>query len=483
MSEKLLNICYNPINIKNITGFTKAQGCIVGNSVDVYFVRLIGANTSLSRDVINMDSVMSQKSDLYIRISGLSNIPIEDIAYYTDCCKKWYDSNQKSVPLNRFKNNEYMQGIFSEACKMTISVFKQLSHTSISIERNFVTKLLYWFDKLFEGKNFNCKQVKIVSENITKKQEYLFFYMLTQMGYSVLLLQTMADIPKNLEQLGFSTKNVIGNFVNEPLPNYNYANKNVNNNVQDVTPNNVRVTLPQRNRPTKNQPQNIQNEVRISQPIPPKRPLQQQSRSVGFIGGSDNVPVNREKTFEELAQLAESVVMIIVSDRNGKPFASGSGIMIGNNGYILTNFHVVKGGVIYSVRIENDNNIYNTDELIKYNTVSDLAIIRINRRLKSIPLYNGRKPLVRGQKVVAIGSPLGLFNSVSDGIISGFRNIKDDVKMIQFTAPISNGNSGGALLNMYGEVIGIVTAGIDEGQNLNLAVHCEEIYNFVRGFV
>ncbi len=82
---------------------------------------------------------------------------------------------------------------------------------------------------------------------------------------------------------------------------------------------------------------------------------------------------------------------------------------------------------------------------------------------------------------MAIGSPLGLFNSVSDGIISGFRKI-DDVDMIQFTAPTSHGSSGGAVLNMFGEVIGISTAGFADGQNINLAVGYQNINNFVRGF-
>ena len=75
-----------------------------------------------------------------------------------------------------------------------------------------------------------------------------------------------------------------------------------------------------------------------------------------------------------------------------------------------------------------------------------------------------------------------MFNSVSNGIISGFRTV-NGVPMIQFTAPISHGSSGGALLNMYGEVIGISTAGMDEGQNINLAVGYESIRMFVRGFV
>ena len=155
--------------------------------------------------------------------------------------------------------------------------------------------------------------------------------------------------------------------------------------------------------------------------------------------------------------------------------------MIGEKGFILTNYHVASGGYFYSVRIEDDETVYPTDEIIKYNTTTDLAVIRIQKKLKPIPIYDGRKKLVRGQKVVAIGSPMGLFNSVSDGIISGFRTV-DRVDMIQFTAPTSHGSSGGAVLNMYGELIGISTAGIDSGQNLNLAIGYENIKMFTNGF-
>lgn len=84
--------------------------------------------------------------------------------------------------------------------------------------------------------------------------------------------------------------------------------------------------------------------------------------------------------------------------------------------------------------------------------------------------------------MVAIGSPLGLFNSVSDGIISAFRQM-NEVDMIQFTAPISQGSSGGALLDMYGRVIGISTAGMDEGQNLNLAVSYQMIQCFASNYI
>ena len=174
-------------------------------------------------------------------------------------------------------------------------------------------------------------------------------------------------------------------------------------------------------------------------------------------------PQPNELSYEEIASLASSVVMIRIHDRTGEIVGSGSGIAIGKKGYILTNCHVVNKGAFFSVRLENDENIYQTSQIIKYHSQFDLAIIRIERQLKPIKIYDGRKPLARGQKVVAIGSPLGLFNSVSDGIIAGFREVEDRGEMIQFTAPISEGSSGGALLNMYGELIGISTAGIDQG--------------------
>ena len=199
------------------------------------------------------------------------------------------------------------------------------------------------------------------------------------------------------------------------------------------------------------------------------------------VSGIHNGTERREKSFEELARLASSVVMVAIHGKDGKVIGSGSGIMIGKDGYVLTNNHVIRDGRYFSVRIEEEEKAYPTDEIIKYNPVLDLAVIRIDRKLLPLPVFDGRNPLVRGQKVVAIGSPLGLFNSVSDGIISGFRTI-DRVEMIQFTAPISHGSSGGAVLNMYGEVIGISTAGFDDAQNINLAVSYDQILMFTRGF-
>ena len=192
------------------------------------------------------------------------------------------------------------------------------------------------------------------------------------------------------------------------------------------------INIPKRVRPAKGQ----------AEPKEPETPA-------ASAGGG-----RRTKTYEELALLSSSVVLIAIHNQSGQVIGTGSGIMISADGFILTNNHVASGGVYYSVKIEEDDQSYYTDEIVKYNSDLDLAIIRIDRQLAPLPVYDGRDKLVRGQQVVAIGSPLGLFNSISDGIIAGFRTI-DRVDMIQFTAPISHGSSGGAVLNMYGEVIGL----------------------------
>lgn len=293
--------------------------------------------------------------------------------------------------------------------------------------------------------------IKVVAENVEKEQEYLFYYFLTLVGCDVLLLQNKKDVKTTEKIQKLSVVFQTGPFGNTELPEY----------VPGVRKKQETKVLP---KPEKN----VQGY---------KTERMREKETVTKI----SIPEKQEKTFEELAQLAASIVMIAIHDNHGEVLGTGSGIMIGKDGYILTNNHVASGGSFYSVRIEEDEKIYLTKDVVKYHPELDLAIIKIDRKLNPLAIYQGKKKLVRGQKVVAIGSPLGLFNSVSDGIISGFRKI-ENVNMIQFTAPISHGSSGGAVLNMQGEVIGISSAGIDKGQNINLAVGYEDILLFARGF-
>ena len=334
----------------------------------------------------------------------------------------------------------------STACSKVLALFREKNPSiSESMEKNFMVKLLFWLDVLgYEYlREWNPKQsMKCVLHNVSKEHEFYFCYLLTLFGIDVLLLQNERDIDDKAGQLEISKKVILGDFASIKIAPYDKEKYKIQVQVQTVCePIRPAISLP-------THPQEVRHELE----------------------------------FEKLALLASSVVMISIHDSQGKVMGSGSGIMVGRAGYILTNNHVACRGNHYSVRIEDDEKTYETTEIIKYNPVLDLAIIRIQRELKPLPVYQGEKKLVRGQKVVAIGSPLGLFNSVSDGIISGFRKI-DDVDMIQFTAPISQGSSGGAVLNMYGEVIGISTAEIDAGQNINLAVGYEFINSFIRGFL
>lgn len=463
-------------SIKDFAGFTGK--C---------FVRALGISPASAEEIRQMDisctDRMRRGLGFYARISVLSNIfSAADAEYYTNSYINWQASGRKKLSIKCTDGGELTIRL-GTALDKTVKIFTaNHSAASESIVKNFVVKLLFRADTVLKGiSSENLGEVRIAAQNVVKIQEYLLFYMLYEAGFSVLLIQDKCDTAICNNLLELSDKFIAGEFGKCSVPVYN-PDCAVKNNSGISGNSAVKIVLPERNRKSRG---NANSTVSIT--IPPRSTPAVTSRtdirSASGDGRTERTAVLRhEKTFEELAQLASSVVMIAVCDRFGNVKGSGSGIMIGRNGYILTNNHVASGGLKYAVRIEDEDTIYETDEVIKYNPVFDLAVIRIQRTLSPIPVYRGKERLVRGQRVVAIGSPMGLFNSVSDGIISGFRNIHD-AEMIQFTAPISHGSSGGAVLNMYGEVIGISTAGIDEGQNLNLAVSYEHINGFIQGFV
>lgn len=508
MAIRELNTKYNIMNISTIAAFTNIIGGWNQDCKDVYFVRAVGMNNTIVKDITTMDSVLGERmrngSLTYQRLGQLPKlVSFDDVNFYSNCYLKWCESGKKQMCTKYCTQGDDVSWILGKACEKASQLLQQ-GPVNASIEKNFIVKLIFWFDWATGSfiKNWECRQaVKIVADNVVKKQEYLFFYLLTLVGLDVLLIQSREDIDGELEKLALSDKFILGEFGSQEIPTFQPAavavavteqsreNIGENGNARQTV---IHDTTGSNGNAMPNTPSGNNERIRVQ--IPKRHssagpqmsngcsPVASQVPGQHFPGMAEAPNPRREKNFEELALLASSVVKIAIHNNKGDVISTGSGIMVGRNGYILTNNHVAKGGMTYSVRIEEDENQYNTDELIKYNPLLDLAIIRIQRQLQPIPVYKGPQKLVRGQKVVAIGSPLGLFNSVSDGIISGFRKM-DDVDMIQFTAPISPGSSGGAVLNMYGEVIGISTAGIDEGQNLNLAVGYEDINAFIRGFV
>ena len=480
---------HNVMNVDSILAFEGIRGGINQNCKDVYFIRLTGVNDTLAADVVRMDADMKARMadgrTAYRRISSLPRLNGLEAADYEKFYQAFAAGNREAAGTKILKTHTEYQKLLAEGVRKVLELFFANQAFNASIEKSFVVKLLFWHDYLLSGirTQWDCRQsVKLVMSDIIKKQEYLFAYLLTLLGCDVLLLQSGADISKEEEKLGLSEKIELGSFGQVSLPEYTQesAASSPVTAKKPATVNPVIVKKPAAVSPvTARKPAAaspvIVKKPAAANPVTAKKPTAVNPVTVKKQGA------RTEKTFEELALLASSVVLIGIHDKKGNMIGSGSGIMIGRDGYILTNSHVASGGVFYSVRIEEDETVYSTDELIKYHSVLDLAVLRIDRTLNPLPLYRGQNRLVRGQKVVAIGSPLGLFNSVSDGIISGFRKI-DGVDMIQFTAPTSHGSSGGALLNMYGEVIGISTAGFDNAQNINLAVGYESILPFIRGF-
>lgn len=464
--ENLMRFRHNAMNVNSISAFEGIRGGVNRNCKDVYFVRFVGVNDSLVSDVERMDGVMAERmaggAVIYRRLAGLpAGGGPQEMAGYERFCRAWMEGGQERVSTKVTTDNTEYGALLCSGLKRVLNIYAAAKTVTPSMEKNFVVKLLYWHDLLMKDmiRQWNPRQsVKIVLSNIVKRQGYLFACLMTFLGCDVLLLQSEGDISPEDEALGLSEKVTLGGFAKINL----------------IEPPAVKAEARAGGAPAAVKP--------AGQAGGSPAAVKPMARAGSALAAETALTAKlQEKSFEQLALLASSVVLIGIHDAKGDMIGTGSGIMIGRDGYILTNSHVASGGSFYSVRIEDDETVYSTDELIKCHAVLDLAVLRIERRLTPLAVYNGKKKLVRGQKVVAIGSPLGLFNSVSDGIISGFRRI-DGVDMIQFTAPTSHGSSGGALLNMYGEVIGISTAGFDNAQNINLAVGYESIHPFIRGF-
>ena len=476
-----VNYRHNILNVGSVDAFLNVKGEYNNGIRDVYFIRAVGEPQNIQSLIEDTDRQMDKEAAnnklKYVRISALPKLlKIEDSEYYQGIYSKW-----ESGSIGAFRNfllNETVKNTFLQALRRISDDYKKFGkNTSYSIIKNFIIKLFYWLDESMSEilKDWNENSlIKVIADNVTKEQEYLFYLFLTFIGCDVLLIQNKADIEIANGLLDYSKKLRLGAYGNSDIKPYTRQIPSTAVKKEDFSSGAVnagvskKVVIPPR--PQRN---------KSSQTVLSNNALSHSGQAKTVLNAANGA--RRELSFEELAKMASSVVLIAIHDAKGEVIGTGSGIMIGKDGFILTNHHVASGGRFYSVRVEEEDKVYSTNELIKYNSSTDLAVLRIKRQLKPIPIYRGEKALVRGQKVVAIGSPLGLFNSVSDGIISGFRNI-DNVDMIQFTAPISHGSSGGALLNMYGEVIGISTAGIDRGQNINLAVGYENIKLFTAGF-
>jgi len=176
-----------------------------------------------------------------------------------------------------------------------------------------------------------------------------------------------------------------------------------------------------------------------------------------------------ELTIPEIAaQNASSVVEIYTESvvnggRMGQYISegAGSGVIITDSGFIITNNHVIEGASKITVRL-NNGDVYDA-ELVGRDSKTDLAVVKITAEGLNPAIFGNSDDLVAGELAVAIGNPLGrLGGTVSEGIISALsRNIEIDgnvMTLLQTTAAVNPGNSGGGLFNRFGELIGVVNA-------------------------
>ncbi len=169
------------------------------------------------------------------------------------------------------------------------------------------------------------------------------------------------------------------------------------------------------------------------------------------------------------AQSSPAVVQVVVQDRQGKTVSSGSGFLVSRGGLFATNYHVIEKAHSRHVVLA-DNTKLTVVGVTSLDKEADLAIVKVAEHLVARPLeLAGPDVPSVGTKVFAIGNPLGLANSMSDGLVSGIRKV-GQIAMIQTSAPISVGSSGGPLLGPDGKVVGVTTFLFKEGQNLNFAV-------------
>ena len=166
-----------------------------------------------------------------------------------------------------------------------------------------------------------------------------------------------------------------------------------------------------------------------------------------------------------------SVVAIATYDSNGEPLMTGSGFFL-RSGQVVTNLHVIRGAVKAEIKtLDGKGKVFPVNGTLAVDEEGDLALLSID-----MPLERSRGTELasdlpdEGEPIFVIGNPLKLEGSVSDGIVSAVREVPNSYRIIQITAPISHGNSGSPVFNLKGQVLGVVTIKVTNGQNINLAI-------------
>lgn len=190
-----------------------------------------------------------------------------------------------------------------------------------------------------------------------------------------------------------------------------------------------------------------------------------------------------QSTVKELVnQLGEAVTQVRT------PGGLGSGFIINEEGYLITNFHVIEGETQISIEVyqkqkgQLERKSYKDVRIIAIDRFADLALLKIDDeeapRFKHVPV-GSTDPLGVGEKVFAIGSPLGLERTVTEGIVSTKTRQMQGRLYLQTSTQINPGNSGGPLFNLAGEVVGVTNMKMTFSEGLAFAIPSEQVKYFL----
>lgn len=228
----------------------------------------------------------------------------------------------------------------------------------------------------------------------------------------------------------------------------------------------------------RNQIEKIIREKKGSAPAQPETGL---NRQIDLYHVTTPPPPERSVT-ELVRQFGEAVVQVRT------PGGLGSGFILNEEGYLITNFHVIEGEAQISVEVYHqksgqlERRTYKRIQIVAMNKYADLALLRIvdegAPRFAYVPLGDTER-LAVGDRVFAVGSPLGLERTVTEGIVSTKTRELQGALYLQTSAQINPGNSGGPLLNLRGEVVGVTSMKSTVGEGIGFAIPVDGVKYFL----
>ncbi len=182
----------------------------------------------------------------------------------------------------------------------------------------------------------------------------------------------------------------------------------------------------------------------------------------------------------DFSAIVDDVLQSVVSIKTNT--GQGSGAIIDRNGYLVTNVHVINGATsIKAVTYSGDS--YSANTLVGYDSAADIAVLKISASSLNALDFGDSDGVKVGEKVIAAGNPAGLSFTVTEGIVSAFRDSSNGLRYIQTDVPINPGNSGGPLINAKGEIIGINNFKVGGFEGLGFAISSNNVRSVVRKMI